>query len=351
MPAVEARQSTQLRFFHHPCELQDVLTELLSGLRRHPRRIHPKYFYDERGAALFDRITALPEYYPTRCEREILVRYRHVIAEYIGADSVLIEPGSGSSEKVALLLDALRPQLYVPLDISGEHMLVASRRLIGHFPWLQCCAVVADYSTDFELPPVLPAGRRVVFYPGSSIGNFDPPAAVDFLRRLYDLVGVGGGLLIGVDLQKDADILHRAYNDSSGVTAAFNRNALHHINRLVGSDFDPGAFEHVAFYDPQQKRVEMHLESRCDQRVDFGGQPLQFAAGERIHTENSYKYTRRSFAALAARAGFRLEQTWYDRGELFSVHYLVADADALFAGFTPAADMPQPAATPLGRSN
>ena len=300
----------------------DLREELLEGLRSPPRSINPKFFYNERGSELFSQICELEEYYPTRTEIEILASRRESIADALGPGCELVEPGAGSCEKVRYLLDELQPSAYLPLDISRDFLLESAARLRESFPELEVKPVVADFSEEFELPDS--AGRRVVFYPGSTIGNFEPRAAAAFLRRAADLVGEGGGLLIGVDLHKDPDVLNAAYNDSRGLTAAFNRNILHHANELLDADFDPDGFEHVAFYNEPQQRIEMHLESRESQTVRCDDCVMEFAAGERIHTEYSHKYTIDGFGALAAEAGFEPRHCWTDANGLFSVHYLEA---------------------------
>lgn len=318
------RASDRLYFYSHPVANGDICREVLAGLRQRPRSIHPKFFYDAEGAQLFERITALPEYYPTRSERQILRRHGPAITACAGTGRVLIEPGSGSSSKVELLLDALRPSAYVALDIAAQQLRSAALRLTRRFPWLEIHAVAADYSSHLPLPPALVAQPRLVFYPGSTIGNFEPPQAQQFLRRLHRLAGPAGALLIGVDLDKDVDVLERAYNDGSGITAAFNRNALHHLNRVAATDFQPERFRHVAFFNRELSRIEMHLESAAAQCVHVAGDSIELADGERIHTENSYKYSPERFAALAASAGFALHRSWYDRDRLFGVHYLLA---------------------------
>lgn len=323
MPALPQREQ-RIRHYRFPSRRQQVRAEVIAGLQQVPKRIDSKYFYDDRGSRLFERIVGLREYYPPRCEREILLRHAGIIATRLGSGCVLIEPGSGASRKVELLLEAVRPRAYVAVDISAEQVIRAGQRLAATYPWLRCYTVAADYGDPFELPAELPSGRRVAFYPGSTLGNFEPDAAVAFLGRLHALVGPGGGLLIGVDLRKDRATLERAYNDSLGVTAEFNRNALRHLNRVADADFDPGSYEHVAFYNETLHRIEMHLQSRRPQRVTIGGTSISITAGERIHTENSYKYTTEAFTALARRGGFERVQTWYDRDRLFSVHYLVA---------------------------
>ncbi len=293
--------------------------ELLAGLLEPPRSINPKFFYDERGSELFADICELDEYYPTRTEINILRQESAAIAEAVGRGCELVEPGAGSCEKVRHLLADLHPSAYLPLDISRDFLLDAAQRLREDFPGLEVRPVVADFSAAFELPPA--TGRRVLFYPGSTIGNFEPAGALDFLVRAAQLVGKEGGLLIGVDLHKASEVLNAAYNDSEGVTAAFNRNILHHANHLLDADFDPEQFEHVAFYNAPAQRIEMHLESRADQQVNCDGTVLTFAAGERIHTEYSHKYTPEGFAALAAQAGFTARGCWVDDDSLFSVQY------------------------------
>lgn len=332
----KAGQPHQLRYYRCVPDRDAIARDILRGLRQNRKTIDQKYFYDETGSQLFERITRLPEYYLARAEREILRQYRPVIAAHVGAGNVLLEPGCGNCEKIGLLLDAIRPSAYVCWDISADHLYRASCELVEHFPWLQCHALATDYSASFALPPQMPRGRRVVFFPGSCIGNFEPDAAVAFLQRLWQLAGSGGGLLIGVDLRKDVGLLQRAYNDRQSVTAAFNKNCLRHINLLTGSRFSSEAFSHVARYNRLENRIEMGLRCRYAHTVEIAGEQVHFAAGEYIHTEFSYKYTTQEFIALAARAGFRREKTWYDRQRLFSVHYLIADPDPVIPDFDPA---------------
>lgn len=296
--------------------------ELLAGLSTRPRSINPKFFYDERGSELFSRICELDEYYPTRTEIDILDSQSEEIAAAIGSGCELVEPGAGSCEKVRYLIGALQPAAYLPLDISRDFLLDAAQRLRDDFPGLEVQPLVADFSEEFELPES--DARRVLFYPGSTIGNFEPDAAGNFLKRAAAMVGPGGGLLVGVDLHKDSSVLNAAYNDSQGVTAEFNRNILRHANQLLDADFDPEQFEHVAFYNEREQRVEMHLESRADQQVSCRGMLLEFDAGERIHTEYSHKYTVEGFGELAAVAGFEARDCWMDDDRLFSVQYFEA---------------------------
>jgi dimethylhistidine N-methyltransferase len=296
-------------------------SELLAGLLANPKYINAKFFYDERGSQLFGEICELPEYYPTRTEIEIFKSHSAAIARVIGPDCELLEPGAGGCEKVRHLIADLQPAAYRPMDISRDYLLAAAGRLSRDYPGMEVTPVVADFSSGFELPDFMGAGRRVLFYPGSTIGNFMPDAARAFLVRVATLVGAGGGLLIGVDLHKDTETLNAAYNDAQGVTGEFNRNILHHANRLLGADFMPELFDHVAFYNEEARRIEMHLESQIDQDVDCGSTELHFAAGERLLTEYSYKYSLDDFSRLAASAGFTPRMAWVDERDWFSVQY------------------------------
>ncbi|GAB5413854.1 MAG: L-histidine N(alpha)-methyltransferase [Congregibacter sp.] len=309
----------------HP-DLGDGRQDIMAGLLANPKRVNPMWFYDQRGSELFDEITRLPEYYPTRTEVGILHEHRAAISARCGQGCVFIEPGSGSSEKARILLDALQPASYVPIDISSDYLQQAALSLGGEYPWLRVQAYCADFNTAWGFLDALPDGKRVVFYPGSTIGNLEPPLARQFLTRLAKLVGEGGGVLIGVDTHKSKATLNAAYNDSAGVTAQFNLNVLRRMNELLDADFDERNFRHDAFYNETLRRIEMHLVSVSEQEVDCGGQTLSFAEGESIHTENSYKYTPDDFAELAATAGFSLTESWLDDAGMFSVHYLELDA-------------------------
>jgi dimethylhistidine N-methyltransferase len=306
--------------FHdlHP-SADDLAREVLAGLSRRPRAIPPKFFYDARGSQLFDAITETPEYYPTRTEIAILEKHAPAIAARVGTGSLLVEPGGGSCAKVRILLEGLRPCAYVPMDISREHLWMAAEATAADYPWLEVHAACTDFTRVMEIPPSAPEGPPLAFFPGSSIGNFDPAGAVAFLATVAEVVGEGGWLLIGVDLKKDKAILDAAYNDAAGVTAAFNLNLLERINRELGADFDLDAWRHRAFYHPDRGRIEMHLESLSDQVVKVAGRSFDFAAGETIHTENSYKYAVDEFRALAGQAGFVPEAVWTDPQDLFSV--------------------------------
>ncbi|MEO8249416.1 MAG: L-histidine N(alpha)-methyltransferase [Burkholderiales bacterium] len=297
--------------------------DLLHALAERPRHISPKYFYDAAGSALFDRICELPEYYPTRTEVALLDRFAPEIARLCGARAEVVEFGAGSLHKIRLLLAALdRPARYVPIDISSEHLAASARDLVRDHPRLSVVPVAADYTCAFDLPPPLAgAGRRIGFFPGSTIGNFSPVEALGFLRSAAQLLS-GGALLLGADLVKDPALLHAAYNDAKGVTAAFNLNLLARANRELGCDFELAQFAHSAFYNAPLSRIEMHLMSRCRQRVRVAGKAFEFEEGETLHTENSYKFTVDSLRALALAAGFEPGPVWTDEKRLFSLHWL-----------------------------
>jgi dimethylhistidine N-methyltransferase len=305
----------------------EELEELLHGLRQPEMMISPKYFYDERGSQLFEEITRLPEYYPTETELGIMRDNIDEIAELVGRQASLIEYGSGSSLKTRILLEQLDElAAYVPVDISQDHLLESAQKIRGEFPNLDVLPVVADFTQPFQLPsPKVMPLRNVVYFPGSTNGNFTHDAAQDLLRVMYGEAGAGGALLIGVDVQKDSAIIERAYNDSAGVTAEFNRNILHHLNREFGADFDPDAFAHRAEYNEDEGRVEIRLVSEQDQEFTLGRESFSIDKDEAILTEYSHKYTLDGFAAMASEAGFTVERVWMDAGRLFSVQYLVRD--------------------------
>lgn len=292
--------------------------EICAGLLQLPARIAPKYFYDVRGSALFEEITRLPEYYPTRTEAAVMQAHGADILQKVGAGGTVIEFGAGSCEKARGLCRLLRPQRFVAVDISAEFLHESVARLRGEFPGLEVLPLVADLGRVVELPAGLPRERRLLFYPGSSIGNFDPPQALELLTRFRGLMAADGALLIGIDLVKDIAVLEAAYDDAAGVTAAFNLNVLDHVNRLIGSDFEPAGWRHVAFYNVAASRIEMHLEALAATRVSWPGGERRFAAGERIHTENSYKYRLAEFFALLARAGFSRSDAWTDPRDWFA---------------------------------
>lgn len=303
--------------------LADDITKIHAGLARASKRLSPKFFYDDRGSQLFDQITELPEYYPTRTEISIMESKVGEIAELTGPDASLIEFGSGSSLKTRILLQHLdQLAAYVPVDISRDHLVAAADELARDFSHIEVLPVAADFTHPFDLPQskVMPR-RNLVYFPGSTIGNFSPDAALALLQVMYQEAGADGALLIGVDLKKDRSILERAYNDSAGVTAEFNLNMLRRLNREFGANFDLGQFAHRAIYNESFGRIEMHLVSQRPQKVTVAGRSFSFAAGETIRTECSHKYTIEEFGKLAAHAGFAIQRVWADPANLFSVHY------------------------------
>jgi L-histidine N-alpha-methyltransferase len=301
---------------------------VLEGLSRRNKTIPCRFLYDARGSMLFEAICELAEYYPTRTETAILATYAHEIAAAMGPHCQLVEFGSGASRKVRLLLAALAdPAAYVAIDISRDALRHAANALAASFPGLAVVALCADYMRPLELPelPAAGKGRRLGFFPGSTIGNLDPGAAVDFLVGCRSVIGADGAMLVGVDLKKDSKLLHAAYNDAQGITAAFNLNLLERVNRELGGDFNLGRFMHDAFYNARAGKIEIYIRSCADQIVTVAGQRFPFANGERIHTEDSWKYTVSEFQHLAAHAGYRAERCWTDPAELFSVHLLTLD--------------------------
>lgn len=310
---------------YHPAQ-RLLVDDVLQGLQRSPKRLAPMYLYDERGSHLFDRICELPEYYLTRAETRILDSRGEEISGCIGAQALLVEFGSGASHKTRLVLDRLQqPSAYVPVDISRSHLLAAARSICASYPDLEVLPVCADFTQPFTLPrPAHAAARTVVFFPGSTIGNFEPRAAQQLLQLMRRVAGPHGGLLIGVDLTRDAAILGRAYDDAAGVTAAFNINVLQRLNSEFGANFDAHFFRHAAVWSHEHSRIEMHLVSQRRQTVRLAGETIAFAAGEALVTEHCHKYTRAGFEALARPAGWTGRQMWQDERRQFSVHYLEA---------------------------
>jgi L-histidine Nalpha-methyltransferase len=307
-------------------DADDFARDLLAGLNAVRKQIPCKYFYDAEGSALFEHICALPEYYLARTELALLARHADEFAALVGADAELVEFGAGSGRKVRLLLDAVvRPRAYLPIDISGDCLLASSARIDADYPDLIVKPVIADFSRPLALPPVTRgARRRIGFFPGSTIGNFTPEATLRFLRNAARLFR-GGGLLVGVDLVKDPAVLHAAYNDVVGVTAAFNKNLLARADRELGADFDLSRFHHHACYNPLLQRIEMYLVSAARQQVRIAGHVVSFVEGEGVHTENSHKMTIEGFRSLAAKAGFAPRAMWCDVQRLFSLHWLEAN--------------------------
>lgn len=308
---------------HPPAD--DFCAEVVAGLEGVPKSLPCKFFYDAIGSRLFEQICELKEYYPTRTEIALLRRHRNDIAALLGRNAHLIELGSGATTKVRILLDSIGGSIgYTGVDISKEHLFLSARSLATDFPHVRVNAVCADYTRPFVLPQgsVTSFAKKVGFFPGSTIGNFTRSEALDFLAGVAGLLGAGGELLIGVDLKKDASILHAAYNDRRGVTAAFNLNLLARINRELGADFDLAAFTHDAPYNRSEGRIEMYLVSERAQTVHIRDRSIRFRRGETIHTENSHKFGAEEFQTLAAGAGFLPIKAWKDDDGLFSLHYL-----------------------------
>jgi dimethylhistidine N-methyltransferase len=296
--------------------------DVVAGLGQQPKRLPPKYFYDEAGSHLFEQITLLPEYYPTRTELKILRDRGADIASIIPRGAALVEFGAGATTKIRLLLNHCAFDAYVPVDISGAFLNGQADALRADFPNLAVHPVVADFTAPFVLPDAIKDMPKVGFFPGSTIGNFDPHEAAAFLRSARDILGDNATMIVGVDLEKDERILHAAYNDAAGVTAQFNENVLQRINRELGGDFNLSAFTHRAIYSDEHHRIEMHLVSLKAQSAHVCGQTFSFASGESIHTESSYKYSVERLRALAQEAGWLSQATWIDDGKLFSVHAL-----------------------------
>jgi dimethylhistidine N-methyltransferase len=301
----------------------DLVADVTAGLASEPRTLPCKYFYDERGAALFQKICDQPEYYITRTELDILDRYRAEIASQIGPHVELIGLGTGAGTKTRILVEALeKPAVYVPIDISEKQLRKSSMLFRKIFPSLEILPVCADYLQPVVLPtPRREPARNVVYFPGSTIGNFEPDEALEFLRRVANVCCRGGGLLVGADLQKNREVLEAAYNDKAGVTAAFNLNLLTHINRETGANFDLSRWRHQAIYNAEAGRIEMYLISTADQTVRMQDREFRFRAGEKILTEHSYKYTPEGFTALARQAGFDAVKLWTDDARLFGLFY------------------------------
>ena len=324
------RTSARVEFHDVLVTQSSMLDEVCAGLAQPQKEISPKFFYDARGCELFEAICNLPEYYPTRTELAIMRADARAMAAALGRDTTLIEIGCGNSEKTRTLLEELEPQTFVAVDIAQEQLEASCNRLAAAFAWMRLIAVRADFATEFRLPPAsLGGGRRVLYFPGSTIGNFTPAEARAFLERWKPLLGPGGAALIGVDLKKNPAVLNAAYNDAQGVTAEFNLNVLRHLNQALGADFDLAQFAHRARYVEAKGCIEMHLESLRAQRVSIGARTFVFRAGETIHTENSYKYSIPEFQALARAAGYSPVQCWTDRERLFGVHHVMVDGETL----------------------
>jgi len=304
-------------------EAQMFMSEVLNGLTSKPKTLPCKYFYDKRGSELFDKICELPEYYPTRVELEIMQDFAGQMADMIGPEAEIIEMGSGSSLKTRLLLEKLdNPTAYVPVDISAEHLEETVQDLSDEFPEVPVMPVAADFTRSFDIPePPNPPRKEVIYFPGSTIGNFKPRQATKILSEMGDMLNSNSGLLIGVDLRKQKRLLETAYNDEQGVTAEFNLNLLRRIKDELKAQIDLDAFEHQAFFNERESRIEMHLVSKTDQQMKIDGTVIKLQKGESIHTENSYKYDLSQFAKIADNAGFKRVEVWTDAKDLFSVQY------------------------------
>lgn len=308
--------------FDRKPEPADVQEEVLSGLKAPAKQLHPKYFYNEAGSKLFEAITELPEYYVTRTELGIFDAHLGAMAEALAPGGCVVEYGSGSSLKIRKVLSAVSPAAYVPVDISGEHLLEMAQTLAADFPELAVYPTCADFTGEFELPPPVSGMTKIGFFPGSSIGNFTPDEASDFLKQIAATLGEGARLIIGVDLKKDAATLAAAYDDEAGVTAAFNLNLLTHLGQVLDVDFDTDRFAHRALFDEDVGAVQMFLDVLESHEVEIGGEVIRFEAGETIHTENSFKYEPDQFLKLAASAGFQKVGGWTDPKGWFAVFLL-----------------------------
>ncbi|MEW8505827.1 MAG: L-histidine N(alpha)-methyltransferase [Candidatus Thiodiazotropha sp.] len=310
-------------FHDHKPQALSLYDAVVSGLSRSDKSIPPKFFYDQRGSELFDRICEQPEYYLPTVERRMLSELAGEIAALTGRGRILIEPGAGSASKVRLLLDALRPSAFVPMDISFDYLKSSARDLAMEYPWLPIHAACVDFTHSLPVPQEVPDGPRLLFFPGSSLGNFNPTEAGRFLRLVHRTLGKRGMMLIGVDTKKNEGVLNAAYNDAAGLTADFNLNLLQRMQEELDADIDPDVFEHLAFYNSDEGRIEMHLVSTREQTLRLNGHRFKFKRGERLHTENSYKYSPLEFIDLVTVNGFSEVRHWVDEDGLFAV-YLVA---------------------------
>jgi dimethylhistidine N-methyltransferase len=321
---VDDESTLQVTFHDHKPRELSFVDAVLDGLSQEHKCIPPKFFYDKRGSQLFDAICRQPEYYLPDVERELLHCCIDEIAQLCGSGRVIIEPGAGRLIKIRLLLDALRPSAFVPMDISGQFLKSAMKELAADYPWLSIHAACVDFTHSMPLPELVPDAPRLVFFPGSSLGNFHHGEAVAFLCMVRDTISDDGLLLIGVDTKKPTPILHAAYNDAAGVTAQFNRNLLRRMVRELDTDLDPDNFEHHANYNSELGRIEMHLVSRRNQQIRIDGHHFAFNTGESVHTECSYKYTPAEFLSLAAKAGLSEVKHWLAKDEMFCVYLLEA---------------------------
>jgi L-histidine Nalpha-methyltransferase len=311
-----------LHYYDAYPESDNDLDDIVKGMSKGQKSISPKFFYDEKGLTIIDAVYELPEYYLTRTEKQIIIEAKEQICQFIGPDAVIIEPGSGSCDKIRLFLNQLRPKAYVPMDFSPEYLKKVGEALHGEYPWLDLHVVCTDYIHNFSLPDALPQGKRVVFFPGSSLGNLEPNEAVSFMDTLAKNIGKGGGLLIGIDLQKEKDVVELAYNDPKGVCKAFYLNVLDRLNAEFGANFQIDNFQYQVKYNEELGRVEKYLVSNQKQIIKIGPNTFELGANESIKAENSYKFTVDQFHTLAETVGFNPVRVWTDPLQLFSVHYL-----------------------------
>jgi dimethylhistidine N-methyltransferase len=319
---LHARKAPQISFYNHKPESVSLYEAVIDGFSRTNKCLPPKFFYDERGSHLFDEICNQPEYYLPDVERRLLINNRHHIASLVGKGRVVVEPGAGNLAKIRLLLDQLKPDAYVPMDISGDYLESSCRELAEDSPELEIHGVCVDFTHSMPLPKMLSDAQLLVFFPGSSLGNFHRDEARDFLTMVRDTLGRDGMLLIGVDTKKPATILNAAYNDAAGITAEFNLNLLHRIQNELDTDLDMNNFDHRAFYNKNKGRIEMHLVSQREHHIHVDGHAFHFKSGESVHTECSYKYSPEEFIALAAEAGMVPVHHWLAEGELFGMYLL-----------------------------
>jgi dimethylhistidine N-methyltransferase len=311
-----------LTFHNHKPVTASLHDAVIKGLSNDPKSIEPKFFYDRRGSELFEMICEQPEYYPPTVEQCLLEEIAADVAKLSGQRCVVIEPGAGSATKIRSLLEALKPAAYIPMDISFDYLKSAATSLVDEFPWLHVHAACVDFTDSLPIPDIVPEGRRLMFFPGSSIGNFEPGDAGAFLSRIRKAIGADGMLLIGVDTKKNESILNAAYNDEAGITAEFNLNLLHRMREELGIECDPTDFDHKAYYNAADGRIEMHLVSKQKQTFELDGHSFSLDAGESIHTENSYKYSPVEFLQLVSNNGFTEVRHWLDQERLFSIFLL-----------------------------
>lgn len=313
---------SQVTFHDYKPKQLSLYTAVLNGFSKPCKSIPPKFFYDKRGSYLFDKICKQPEYYLPNVEKSLLEEVQHEITQHVGKGRVVIEPGAGNLSKIRLLLNQLKPEAYIPMDISSEYLKEASENLAKDFPWLNIHATCVDFTHSMPLPDITSNAPRLAFFPGSSLGNFNKLEAQQFLSMIRETIGDEGMLLIGVDTKKPQKILNAAYNDEAGVTAEFNLNLLHRIQNELEADFELDNFDHYAFYNDIQGRIEMHLVSQCDHNVRIDDQDFYFKDGETLHTENSYKYAPEEFIALSKSAKLGLKNYWLAEDELFAIYLL-----------------------------